>query len=45
MRTDKAGATGDEDAFADGWRKKFDGIEARESCVGDGLSLGVIDGV
>jgi hypothetical protein len=45
MRTDKAGATGDEDAFANGWGEKLDGSEARESRVGDGLRLGDIDRV
>ena len=45
MRTDKASATGDEDAFANRRGEKFDGSETCESCVGDGLRLGDIDRV
>jgi hypothetical protein len=45
MRTNEAGAARDEDALPAGLGKKLDGREAAKGGVGNGLRLGVIDGL
>lgn len=45
VRADETGTTSDEDAFALGRREKLHGREAGEGGVGDGLDVGMKDGL
>lgn len=43
MRTDKASSTRDQNTLLVGWGEKFDGREAGEGSVGNGVDVGMVD--